>query len=434
MRATIFTLILLATAPASAELVINITGGVQDARPIAVVPFERVDGQLDVAAVIAADLANSGRFAPMARGDMIDQPTSAEGVDYQDWRLLGVEALVVGRQVLGAGLRPAIQFRVLDVFRGTQLVGLTVPVQDGNWRLAAHQTADLIYETLTGDRGAFATKIAYITETGTGDARVYSLHVSDADGQNELAILRSPMPIMSPAWAPDGRRLAYVSFQNEHAAIYIQDIYAGQQVLVSEEPGINGAPAFSPDGRHMALALSRGDTNLDIFVMDLSNRSLTRMTENSAADTEPQYSPDGSWIYFTSDRGGGPQVYRIAATGGRAERVTFEGRYNARPRISPDGRHMTMVHQFQGDYRIAVHDLQTGNVQVLTDGQLDESPSFAPNGISVIYATQVGLRGVLASVSVDGRYAQAYASTIDVREPVWGPYTTAPQMRLPGSE
>jgi len=239
---------------------------------------------------------------------------------------------------------------------------------------------------------------------------------------------------MSPAWAPDGRRLAYVSFQNEHAAIYIQDIYAGQQVLVSEEPGINGAPAFSPDGRHMALALSRGDTNLDIFVMDLSNRSLTRMTENSAADTEPQYSPDGSWIYFTSDRGGGPQVYRIAATGGRAERVTFEGRYNARPRISPDGRHMTMVHQFQGDYRIAVHDLQTGNVQVLTDGQLDESPSFAPNGISVIYATQVGLRGVLASVSVDGRYAQAYASTIDVREPVWGPYTTAPQMRLPGSE
>jgi TolB protein len=419
----------------TAELVIDITRGVDAARPIAVVPFERTDDQLDVAAVIAADLQRSGRFDPMERRDMIDQPTRAAAVDYQDWRLLGAEALIVGRQVVNAEGRAALQFQVLDVFRGTQLVGLSVPVVEGNWRTAAHQVADLVYETLTGERSAFTTKIAYITESGSGDSRVYSLIISDADGVNAAAILNSPMPMMSPAWSADARQMAYVSFENERAEIFVQELATGQRRRVSGEPGINGAPAFSPDGRHLALALSRGGPNLDIYIMDLQSGGLTRMTRNAAADTEPQYAPDGETLYFTSDRGGGPQIYRVPVAGGRIERVTFEGRYNARPRISPDGRYLTTVHQFQGDYRIAVQDLRTGAVQVLTTGQLDESPSFAPNGAIIIYATQDGTQGVLAATSVDGRFRQTFRfSGGGVREPVWGPYESAPQMRLPGSD
>jgi TolB protein len=420
-------LLVLMPLGAMAELVIDITSGVDVARPIAVVPFSRAEGELDVAAVIAADLQRSGRFAPMARRDMIDQPTHAADVDYQDWRLLDVETLVVGRQIVDANGRSGIQFQVLDVYRGAQLTGLFQPVLDGNWRVGAHQVANRIYELLTGERGAFNTRVAYVTETGRGDGRVYSLIVADADGENAAAVLNSPMPIMSPAWSPDGRHMAYVSFENERAEIFVQELATGQRRRVSGEPGINGAPSFSPDGQHLAVALSHGGTNLDIYVLNLRSGALTRMTENSAADTEPHYSPDGASIYFTSDRGGGPQVYRVPVDGDRAERVTFEGRYNARPRISADGRYLTMVHQFQGDYRIAVQDLRSGTVQVLTTGQLDESPSFAPNGAIIIYATQDGDDGVLASTSVDGRFKQTFRfSGGDVREPVWGPYPVEP--------
>jgi TolB protein len=429
--------VLMASLPVAAELLINVSGGMEDARPIAVVPFERPEGQIDVAAIIASDLQRSGRFAPMERRDMIDQPTHAMDVDYQDWRLLDVETLIVGRQVANVNGRPALQFQVLDVYRGAQLIGYSVPVANSDWRTAAHQVADLIYEALTGERGAFTTRVAYVTETGSGDARQYSLIVADADGANAAAVLTSSMPIMSPAWSPNGRQMAYVSFENERAEIFVQELSTGSRGdrPVSATPGINGAPAFSPDGTHLAVALSHGGTNLDIYLLDLRSGALTRMTENSAADTEPQYSPDGSSIYFTSDRGGGPQVYRIPSGGGRAERVTFEGRYNARPRISADGRYLTMVHLFQGDYRIAVQDLRSGVVQVLTTGQQDESPSFAPNGAIIIYATQEGDQGVLASSSVDGRFKQTFRfSGGNVREPVWGPYSAAPQMRLPGSD
>lgn len=434
MRATLAILLLLPCS-VSAELVINITGGTRQARPVAVVPFGPLGaGGPDVAQIIADDLAYSGRFAPMARSDMIDQPTRADEVDYQDWRLLGVEALVVGARQR-EGDRWWIRFQVLDVYRGAQLMGLRVPVQGNDWRTAGHQIADLVYRTLTGEPGAFNTRIAYVTATGPLDDRRYALEVADWDGENNVAVFRSAWPIMSPAWSHDGEYLAYVSFQDDHAQIVVHHWKSGQRQVVSREPGINGAPTFSPDGRHLAVALSRGGTNLDVYVIQLASGGLTRLTTNAAADTEPVFSPDGEQVYFTSDRGGGPQIYRVPVSGGRPERVTFEGRYNARPRLSPDGRYLTTVHQVDGRYRIAAMDLRNGALRVLTDGDLDESPSFAPNGSIIIYATMDGDSGVLRSTTLDG-YGLNFAGApgVDVREPVWGPYGSKWQLTLPGED
>ncbi|MDZ7643503.1 MAG: Tol-Pal system beta propeller repeat protein TolB [Woeseiaceae bacterium] len=412
---------------AHAELDIEITRGAGKQVPVAVVPFgwegSGANAPLDVAEVIAADLQRSGRFAPVAVDDMLQRPTTGVDVDFDDWSILGVEAVVVGRVTQTGDNVYSIQFQLFDVFRREQLVGYRMPSSRGTMRSSAHRAADMIYEELTGIPGVFGTQVTYVTASGRGDERLYSLVIADADGENETTIMESTDPIMSPAWSPDSRRIAYVSFEDSVSSIFIQTLRTGNRVRVSSRVGINGSPAFSPDGRRLVLTLGGPDGNLDIHVMDITTREVTRLTTHRAIDTEGTWSPDGDHIYFTSDRSGGPQVYRVPASGGTPERVTFEGSYNARPRFSPDGEKLAMVHLDRGNYRIAVMDLDSRDLLVLTDGSQDESPSFAPNSDTLIYATQRGGRGVLATVSADGLIRQRLASGQgDVREPVWSPF------------
>ncbi|MCU7849785.1 MAG: Tol-Pal system beta propeller repeat protein TolB [Candidatus Thiodiazotropha sp. (ex Lucinoma kastoroae)] len=423
----LFLLALMIWQPAlHAELTIEITEGVEGALPIAVVPFSwQGNGSPpeDIAAVINADLQRSGRFKTLPRADMLARPTSVEAIEFRDWRALAIENLVIGQvQSNGAG-GYQIKFQLLDVFRGEQLVGYSIPTTAPNLRSTAHRIADLIYEKLLGMPGAFATRVAYITSTKpvNGEMRV-DLNIADADGFNPETIVSSSEPLMSPAWSPDGLKLAYVSFEGGQSAVYVQGVYTGKRQKVTSFKGINGAPAWSPDGRKLAMTLSK-DGNPDIFVFDLNTRKLQAITRHYAIDTEPAWSPDGRSIVFTSDRGGKPQIYRVSAFGGKAQRVTFQNSYNARASFSPDGKVLALVTREEGKYRIAVQDLESGVMQVLSQGSLDESPSFAPNGSMIIYATKAGYRGVLAAVSVDGRVRQRLAlQEGDVREPVWSPF------------
>ncbi|RMF96588.1 MAG: Tol-Pal system beta propeller repeat protein TolB [Gammaproteobacteria bacterium] len=411
---------------AAAELRIEISEGVEKAVPVAIVPFGwegELSAPADVAGIIAADLARSGRFAPIPVADMLQRPTAGREVDFDDWRILGVEYLVVGR-LLPAGEDFTIQFQLFDVLRGRQLLGYRQPARRRLLRATVHRVADMLYEELTGVPGVFGTRIAYVTVSGGPDARHYRLVVADADGENARVLVDSPAPLMSPAWSPDGRKLAYVSFERDHSEIYVQELRSGARQRVSARRGVNSAPAWSPDGRYLALTLSRQDGNLDIYTLELATQLLKRLTRHPAIDTEADWSSDGRWLYFTSDRGGGPQIYRIAADGsGRPERVSFEGSYNARPRVSPAAEQLAVVHNDRGNYRIATIDLRRATLQVLTDGRLDESPSFAPNGETLIYATRQGNRGVLATVTVDGRIRQRITALEgDVREPAWSPF------------
>lgn len=424
-------LILLLTLPAAGqavgELEIEITRGVGKQTPIAVVPFgwQGTDAAapLDVAGVIAADLQRSGRFAPVPEENMLQKPTDGVDVDFDDWSILGVEAIVVGAMAQSGPNEYSLQFQLFDVFGAEQLVGYRMPASRGTLRHAAHRAADMIYEKLTGIKGVFATQIAYVTAEKNSQAKLYTLVVSDADGENEHTIMESEDPIMSPAWSSDGRRLAYVSFEGNRSSIFVQTLRTGNRIRVSDRIGINGAPSFSPDGRKLALTLGGADGNLDVYVMDLATNDVTRLTTNRSIDTEGSWAPDGSQIYFTSDRGGGPQVYRVAATGGTPERVTFEGAYNARPRLSADGEKLAVVTLDRGNYRIAVKNLKDESFLVLSTGRQDESPSFAPNSDTLIYATRQGGDGVLETVSADGLVRQRLASGEgDVREPVWAPF------------
>lgn len=420
--------VLLLTLPSlgAAQLEIEITRGAGKQTPIAVVPFGwEGDGALpeDVTAVIAADLERSGRFSALAEDKMLQRPTSGVDVDFDDWSIIGIEAVVVGSVVQTGENRYNLQFQLFDVFGREQLVGYRMPATAGTLRHTAHRAADMIFEELTGIEGVFATQIAYVTAERNGSDTLYSLIVSDADGANEHVIVESPDPIMSPAWSPDGRRIAYVSFEGYHSSIFIQTLRTGNRIRISDAPGINGAPSFSPDGRKLVLTLGGPDGNLDIHVMDLATRETTRLTTNRAIDTEGSWTPDGRQIYFTSDRGGGPQIYRMPASGGTPERVTFEGSYNARPRLSPDGTKLAMVHLDRGNYRIAVMGVDDRQVLVLSTGRQDESPSFAPNSDTLIYATRQQQNGVLETVTADGLVRQRLASGEgDVREPVWGPF------------
>ena len=425
-RFSLFLFALFTTSAALAELEIQITRGAGKQTPIAIVPFGwegNSAAPIDVAAIIAADLQRSGRFAPLDEGDMLQKPTTGVDVDFGDWSILGVEAVVIGRMTQTGDNAFSLQFQLFDVFGGDQLVGYRMPATRGTLRRAAHRVADMIYEKLTGIQGVFDTQIAYVTARGTGNGRTYALLVSDADGENEHTIMESPDPIMSPAWSPDSRRLAYVSFEGNASSIFVQTLRTGNRIQVSNRPGINGSPAFSPDGRKLVMTLGGVDGNLDIHVMDLATRDVKRLTTNRAIDTEGSWSPDGRQIYFTSDRSGGPQVYRIGADGGTPERVTFEGSYNARPRLSPDGTKLATVHVDRGNFRIAVMELDRRGMLVLSTGQQDESPSFAPNSDTLIYATRQGGGGVLETVSADGLVRQRLASGQgDVREPVWSPF------------
>jgi TolB protein len=378
---------------------------------------------VDVAEVISNDLTRSGRFAPIPEDDMLQKPTTGIEVDFDDWLILGVEAVVIGRITQTGDNAYSVEFRLFDVFGRDQLLGYRMPASRGTMRRAAHRAADMIYEKLTGIKGVFDTKVAYVTAEKRREGRLYSLMVSDQDGENEHKIMEDDDPIMSPAWSPDSRRLAYVSFDGNRSSIRIQTLRTGNYIEVSRKPGINGAPAFSPDGRQLVITLGGVDGNLDIYTLDINSRQAKRITTHRAIDTEGSWSPDGRYIYFTSDRSGGPQIYRISANGGTAERITFEGGYNARPRLSPDGSKLAMVHLDRGNYRIAVMDVKRKDLLVLSAGSQDESPSFAPNSDTLIYATRPGRDGVLESVTADGLIRQRLASGQgDVREPVWSPF------------
>lgn len=429
MRKTLVTLSLLTmllASAAQAELTVEITEGIKR-RPVAIVPFgwegNAATAPLDIAGVISSDLTRSGRFAPIDENDMLQKPTDGANMDFDDWLILGVEAVVIGRVTQTGENAYSVQFQLFDVFGRDQLVGYRMPASRGTIRRVAHRAADMIYEKLTGIKGVFDTKVAYVTAEERRDGRLYSLVVSDQDGENEHKIMESPDPIMSPAWSPDSRRLAYVSFEGSRSSIFVQTLRTGSRIKVSSEPGINGAPAFSPDGRQLVVTLGGIDGNLDIYTLDINSRQSKRLTTNRSIDTEGSWSPDGRYIYFTSDRSGGPQVYRVSASGGTPERVTFEGSYNARPRLSPDGKKLAMVHLDRGNYRIAVMDLARKDLLILSAGSQDESPSFAPNSDTLIYATRPGRNGVLESVTADGLIRQRLASGQgDVREPVWSPF------------
>ncbi|MCX4186339.1 Tol-Pal system beta propeller repeat protein TolB [Methylophaga sp. OBS4] len=423
---TIALLIALLPWPAHALLTIEITGGSEAALPIAIVPFgsEGYAAPEDISAIISNDLASSGRFAPLEKRDLISQPHEAQQVNFADWRLLRSEGLLIGKVSSQDGENFQVQFQLFDVYKGQQLVGKRYKIPASGLRNLAHQIADIVYETLTGEKGVFSTRLAFVTEMKNADgSKRYALQVSDADGANPRTVLQSTQPIMSPNWAPDGERLTYVSFENGNSEVYVQELRSGRRNSIASFKGLNSAPAWSPDGKKLALTLSKGG-NPEIYVLELDSGKLSRVTHNSQAiDTEAVWMPNGREILFTSDRGGRPQIYKVAATGGRAERLTFEGGYNASADISPDGRMMSMVHAVNGKFHIAVQDLQTGAVQVLTDTTADESPSFAPNGRMILYATSQKGKGVLAAVSVDGQIKQRLGeSGSAVREPAWSPF------------
>jgi TolB protein len=415
----------LMSASVNAALTIQITQGVEGALPIAIVPFDtsRLEAELptDIAEIVANDLNRSGIFKSMDRQKLPAQPHYSTQVIYPRWRTASQEYLVVGRIFQKSPGQYDIQFQLLDVLKQKQLAGYSLPVKKRGLRSSAHEISDLIYEKITGTRGAFNTRIAYV-RSQKDEARKYILQVADTDGFNAQTILESDQPLMSPSWSPTGQSLAYVSFENDRPEVFVQHLATARRSKISGFNGINSAPSWSPNGKMLALVLSK-DGNPDIYTLNTTTKRLTRLTRNRAIDTEPVWGKKGKSIIFTSDRGGTPQLYQVRATGGKPKRITFEGRYNAAASISPDGKYITMVHGERGQFKIAQLELATGNLTVLTDGALDESPSFSPNGKMVLYASTRGNSGVLFAVSVDGRFKHKLSDqTGDIREPVWGPY------------
>lgn len=408
---------------ARAQLKIEITSGVTDPIPIALVPF--VGASMDVAEVVQADLVRSGRFRALARERQPGAPTRAADVVVANWRAAGTDYVVVGRVVQVMDAAVAVDFELVNVLTGQRLLLERLVARSGALRNAAHQVADRVYEKIIGAKSAFATRIAYVAVDGAPPAQRHQLVVADADGEGARVILESKFPLMSPAWSPDGESLAYVSFETRKAAVYVQRVRTAERMRVSDRPGVNGAPAWSPDGRKLALVLSNPAGNLDVHVLDLQTREYARVTDDPAIDTEPVWSADGTTLYFTSDRAGGPQIYRARVGGGeRPQRLTFSGAYNARPRLSADGQSLAMVTREQGGYRVAVQDLRNGAVRTLSPGRQDESPAFSPDGGTLIFAGRERGRGVLETISVDGLVLQRLKSERgDVRDPAWGPFS-----------
>jgi TolB protein len=414
---------------AEAQLNVTITDGLDEAVPIAVVPFGWQGAgapAFDLAGVVSSDLGSSGRFAPLATRDMVSRPTQASQVNFQDWRVLDADYLVIGTLTEDAPDNFTATFQLFDVLRGESLTGFRLQSGRADLRKAAHRISDMIFQQITGIPGVFSTQIAYISEERRPDnSKLFRLIVSDADGENAQRVAESTQPLMSPAWSPDARRLAYVSFEGGNSGVYVQTLRTGTRERVSGRAGVNSSPSFSPDGRTLALTLSRDAGNLDVHTLDLSTQVLRQLTTDEAIDSEASWSPDGRSIYFMSDRAGAPQIYRVGTEAGqRAQRISFEGVYNARPRLSPDGNLIAVVNGENNRYHIGIIEVANGRLTVLTpNGRLDESPSFAPNGAQIIYATRENGRGVLASVSTDGRIKTQIASVAgDVREPVWGPF------------
>jgi TolB protein len=422
-------LVLVAFA-ARADLTIEITQGADNPTAIAVVPLAWQGAGVapeDMALVIESDMVRSGQFAPVARADMLGFPSTQEEVFYRDWRALETEYLLIGKASPAPDNGLRVDYELFDVLRQTRVFSGMESGPASDARMLAHRVADKIYEHLTGVRGAFATRLLYVSVVrGTpGGKDYYRLTMSDSDGARPIVLLESREPLLAPAWAPDAKQIAYVSFETGRPAIFRQDLATGAREQLTNFHGLNSAPAWSPNGKTMAMVLSK-DGNPDIFLMDLATRQLTNITNNYAIETEPAWMPDGKSLLFTSDRGGKPQIYRYDLGSGAATRITYEGTYNARARVAQDGRNVVLVHQQDGNFNIAILDLVTNRLQVLTSTALDESPSIAPNGSMVLYATKFGDRGILAAVSVDGGAKFRLPSQEgDVREPAWSPFLYA---------
>ncbi len=428
--ALLFCCLLAVVNPLRAELVIEITQGSDNPTAIAVVPFAWGEAGVapeDLAQVVQDDLRRSGLFDPVARQDMLSRPSTEQEIFYRDWRATQTEYVTIGRVRLVDPQTLQVDFEVFDVLRQNRVLqgSETGPVSEA--RMIAHRVSDAVYAKLTGIPGAFATRLLYVSVTRVANDRdFYRLTLADSDGVRPIVLLESREPILAPSWSPDGREIAYVSFETTRPAIYRQELATGQREQLTNFTGLNGSPAWSPDGNSMAMVLSK-DGSPDIYLMDLATKRLTRVTRHYAIDTEPTWMPDGKSLLFTSDRGGRPQIYRYDLTTGLTERVTYEGPYNARARVAQDGRNMVVVHQQSGQFHIALMDLQRNRLQILTSTALDESPSIAPNGSMILYATKSGDRGILAAVSADGGVKFRLPSREgDVREPAWSPYMGRP--------
>ena len=409
----------LISAPLHAALDIEIFGGGATQIPIAIVPFAAEEKlNQSITPVVAADLQRSGLFRMIEPAGL--RPHEPIEVVYSEWINRGAGALVIGSTTLLPGGQVALRVRLLDVAKQVQLATYIETVPAGQLRAAAHRIADMIYEKLTGDVGVFSTRIAYVVKEG----KRYALQVADADGFNAQSVIEYTEPIISPAWSPDGKQLAYVSFENKKPVVYVQTLATRTRKAVANFKGSNSAPAWSPDGKRLAVVLSLMGGS-QIFLINADGGGLQRLSQSSGIDTEPSFSPDGQSIIFTSDRGGSPQIYRMQITGrasGTAERLTFEGSYNVSPHYSQDGKSFTFIHRNGDRFNVAIQDLATRQVQLLTDSKFDESPSFAPNGRIILYATEVKGRGILSAVSSDGKTRQQLSTQAgDVREPAWGP-------------
>jgi TolB protein len=413
-------MIVLAPFAARAALTIEIVGAGATQIPIAIVPFRAEDSIAQkITPVVAADLTRSGLFKMVDPGGMVPVPYEPEQVNYPQWQARGAEAIVIGSIAQTSDGRYDVRFRLMDATKQTQLAGYAYFAPGSDLRQIAHKIADVIYEKLTGDPGVFATRITYIVKRG----KTFELQVADADGYGPQTVASSTEPLISPTWSPDGTRIAYVSFERRKPVVNVLSLATGQSRVVANFAGSNSAPAWSPDGRKLAVVLTK-DGGSQIYTVNAEGGGgATRLTSSSAIDTEPNYSFDGQWILFTSDRGGSPQIYRMPASGGQPQRMTFEGSYNVSPRNSPDGKSFVFVQRNGGGrFNIALQDFASRQVQVLTDGRIDESPSFAPNSRMILYATHMGGRGILAAVSSDGRVKQRFLENAgDVREPAWGP-------------
>jgi TolB protein len=408
---------LLLAGPAHSQLTIEIIGGGATQMPIAVVPFAgESEYSLGITGVVGADLQRSGLFRLVEAGGA--RPASPQEAHLAIYRSRGAEAVVIGSMIPAGGGLINVRFFLLDAVKQTQITAFSYNVAPAQFRAVAHKIADVIYEAMTGDKGVFSTRIAYIVKQG----RRHMLQVADADGYGPQTIVTSDEPLMSPAWSPDGTRLAYVSFENRKPVVYTQEIASGRKQMIANFRGNNSAPAWSPDGQKMVVTLTK-DGNSQMYLINADGSGAQRIASSSSIDTEANFAPDGASLLFVSDRGGSPQIYRLTLSNGSVERVSFDGNYNTTPRVAPDGKSFAFLKRDGSRFNIAVQDMASRQVQVLTQGGNDESPSFAPNGRMILYASGQGGRGILAAVSSDGRVKQRLSSAIggDVREPAWGP-------------